>query len=68
MVGGGWCCCFALWHHGSLPSAAHPLSPSPLLPAILSPAFLDHEDPTDNYKNSITCVQDPFNDMCFNDG
>ena len=21
-----------------------------------------------SYKNSITCVEDPFNDFCFNDG
>ncbi len=31
-------------------------------------AFVDAEDPGNPYKNSITCINTPYNKRCFNDG
>lgn len=31
-------------------------------------AFIDQNDPGNSYKNSITCINSPYNKTCFNDG
>lgn len=31
-------------------------------------AFIDGSDPANSYLNSITCINSPYNDRCFNDG
>jgi fatty acid desaturase len=31
-------------------------------------AFIDASDPNNPYKNSITCINSPYNQRCFNDG
>ncbi|MEQ9425598.1 MAG: fatty acid desaturase [Cyclobacteriaceae bacterium] len=31
-------------------------------------AFIDHEDPANNFTNSITCINSVYNKRCFNDG
>jgi len=31
-------------------------------------SFLDHEDPGNSYKNSITCINTKYNHKCWNDG
>ena len=31
-------------------------------------AFVAQEDPENDYKNSITCINSAYNKMCFNDG